>query len=201
MKIIAGLGNPGPKYEITRHNVGFLAIDRMIDDWKAMGPARTPSGMDSGEVWQTTVEGEKVILVKPMTYMNNSGRCIAPLLRFYKCASTDLTVIHDDLDLKPMALRIKTGGGAGGHNGLKSIDASLGAGQTGYHRIRIGIGRPEVPGPSVVDYVLQPFSDSELKAADLILDKVVSAARLLVRGEVQRAMNEYNGGDTPRQER
>src|SRR4051794_16113943 len=138
MKIVVGLGNPGPKYETTRHNVGFLAVDRLIDEWKATGPA----SKHQGEVYQADVRGEKVLLVKPETFMNLSGRCVAPLMVFFKCKPSDLIVIHDDLDLIPFALRIKTGGGTGGHNGLKSLDESLGAGQNGYHRIRIGIGHP-----------------------------------------------------------
>src|SRR4051812_44310751 len=113
MKIIAGLGNPGPKYETTRHNAGFLAIDRLVDDWKATGPSYNYQG----QIWQASVGGEKVILVKPETYMNSSGECIGPLMKFYKCEPTDLVVIYDDLDLKPLQLRMKIGGSAGGHNG------------------------------------------------------------------------------------
>lgn len=195
MKIIAGLGNPGPKYETTRHNAGFLAIDRLIDDWKATGP----TVQHEGEVYQASVAGEKVLLVKPQTYMNESGRCIGPLFKFYKLKPEDLIVIHDELDLKPLTLRIKTGGGTGGHNGLKSIDAHLGNAQTGYHRIRIGIGKPGAPGAperaarmSTVDYVLQPFSDEELSALDEVLDRTANATQLLIRGETARAMNEFN---------
>lgn len=192
MKIIAGLGNPGPKYETTRHNAGFLAIDRLIDEWKATGPSKS----NEGEVYQAAVAGEKVHLIKPLTYMNNSGRCIAPLFKFFKCAPEDLIVIHDDLDLKPLTLRIKTGGGTGGHNGLKSIDAHLGAGLTGYHRIRIGVGKPGTHGIppliSTVDYVLQPFTDQELNQLDRLLDDVTKAAGLLVRGDARTAQNEFN---------
>lgn len=195
MKIIVGLGNPGPKYETTRHNVGFLAIDRLVDEWKATGPARS----NEGEVFQATVKGEKVALIKPQTYMNNSGRTVGPIYKFYKCEPADLIVIHDDLDLKPMAVRIKTGGGTGGHNGLKSIDAHLGAGQTGYHRIRIGIGKPGMPGlsaPSLMataDYVLQQYSDAELGELDRVLDVAVQAAEMIVAGDVADAMNRFNG--------
>lgn len=189
MKIIAGLGNPGPKYETTRHNAGFLALDRLIEDWKANGPQVS----NQGEIYQAGVAGEKVILIKPQTYMNNSGRCIAPIFKFYKCQPSDLIVIHDDLDLKINTIRIKTGGGNGGHNGLKSIDSHLGAGLLNYHRIRIGIGRPEPGSPvSTVDYVLQPYRDSELQDLDPILDKVAKAAERILRGDVQGAMNEFN---------
>lgn len=198
MKIVAGLGNPGPKYETTRHNAGFLAVDRLADAWGARGPNKE----GETEVFQATVAGEKVILVKPLTYMNNSGRSIGPLYKFFKCTPDDLIVIHDELDLKPLTFRLKSGGGAGGHNGLKSIDQHLGAGSTGYHRIRIGVGKPGmVIGPedakinpliSTVDYVLQPFTDDELNRLDRLLDDVVQAAELLIRGESKQAMNQFN---------
>jgi PTH1 family peptidyl-tRNA hydrolase len=195
MKIIAGLGNPGPKYETTRHNVGFLAVDRLIDDWRASGPDEAYQSI----IHQATVAGEKVLLVKPETFMNLSGESIAPMMKFYKCTPDDLIVIHDDLDLKPMALRVKTGGGTGGHNGLKSIDQSLGS--TEYHRIRMGIGHPsKLVHPSaqgkharvVADYVLQNFTDEELQDLDPLLDRVTKIAELIIRGEIRQAMTEYN---------
>ena len=195
MKIIAGLGNPGPKYETTRHNVGFLAVDRLVDDWKASGPDEAYKAT----IHQATVAGEKVLLVKPETFMNLSGESILPMMKFYKCTPEDLIVIHDDLDLKPLALRVKTGGGTGGHNGLKSIDQCLSTQE--YHRIRLGIGHPnKLVHPStqgkfarqVADYVLQNFTDEELSELDLLLDRVTKAAELIIRGEVRQAMTEYN---------
>ncbi|OFZ21790.1 MAG: aminoacyl-tRNA hydrolase [Bdellovibrionales bacterium GWB1_55_8] len=189
MKIVAGLGNPGPKYETTRHNAGFLALDRLVDSWRAAGPA----AVQDGEAYQASRSGEKVILARPRTYMNLSGKCVAPLMRFYKCSPEDLIVIHDDLDLPFGTLRIKTGGGAGGHNGLKSIDAHLGREATGYHRIRIGIGRPGPESPiSTVDWVLQPFSDDELFRLDSILDNAVTAIDRIISGDIASAMNEFN---------
>ena len=190
MKIVAGLGNPGVQYETTRHNVGFLAVDRLVEKWKAT----RPSDAFEGEVCQASVKGEKTLLVKPQTYMNDSGTCLGPLLRFYKCAPDDLIVIHDDLDLKSLSLRIKTGGGTGGHNGLKSIDAHLGS--QDYHRVRIGIGRPQerLDGArmSTVDFVLQPFSDEELKRLDPFLDTVAEAVEKIVEGDIRGAMNQFN---------
>jgi PTH1 family peptidyl-tRNA hydrolase len=201
MKIIAGLGNPGPKYEVTRHNVGFLAIDRLVDRWKASGPTLK----HQGELFQATYQGEKIILVKPQTFMNLSGRTLAPLFSFYQCTPSNLIVIHDDLDLDPMVLRFKTGGGAGGHNGLKSIDESLGKDNNGYHRIRLGIGHPsrpvaETPGEkfprngriSPADYVLQCFDDGELKRLDPLLDEVVDAVGMILQGQIKTAMNKYH---------
>lgn len=191
MKVIVGLGNPGPKYETTRHNVGFLAVDRLIDRWKAEGPVNK----FGGEIYQATRKNEKILLVKPGTFMNLSGRCVGPLTGFYKCSATDLIVIHDDLDLTPLSIRIKTGGGSGGHNGLKSIDEGLG--QNGYHRIRIGIGKaggtPAAPVfMDAADYVLQRFPDEELASLDQVLDRVTAAAERMIEGDVTAAMNEFN---------
>ncbi len=192
MKLIVGLGNPGPKYETTRHNVGWLAVDRLVDRWAASAPV----DKHQGEVCQASFGGEKVLLVKPLTFMNLSGRSVAPLFQFHKCQPEDLIVLHDELDLKPGALRIKTGGGTGGHNGLKSIDECLGAGKTGYHRVRIGVGHPRELGLRIspADYVLQPFTDDELIGVDRVLDRVSLAVERLVQGDVKGAMNEFNAG-------
>ncbi len=196
MKLVVGLGNPGLKYETTRHNVGFLAIDRLIERWKAQGP----QVKNQGEIYQATVQGEKVLLVKPQTFMNRSGICVAPIFQFYQCAASDLIVIHDELDLNPLVLRLKTGGGAGGHNGLKSIDESLGKNLNGYHRVRIGIGHPaRLPADagglgrdcsrmSPADYVLMPFSDQELSELDPLLDEAAGAIEEIIQGKVQAAM-------------
>lgn len=198
MKIVAGLGNPGPKYETTRHNAGFLVIDQLVEAWHGSGP----TDLYKGEVYQASVRGEKVLLVKPQTFMNVSGECIGPLMRFYKCSPGDLIVIHDDLDLKPLTLRIKTGGGSGGHNGLKSIDTSLGAAGNDYHRVRIGIGHPRgvvdesaqgKHARDVVDYVLQIFTDQELRKLDALMGDATRAVELLVAGDTRQAMNEFNG--------
>ena len=136
MKLVVGLGNPGPQYETTRHNVGWLALDRMIDDWKAVGP----KVQNNAEVFQARVGSEQVLLVKPLTFMNLSGRAVAPLVSFFKCEPSDIVVLQDEVDLKPLTFRLKSGGGSGGHNGLKSLDESLGS--NAYHRVRIGVGHP-----------------------------------------------------------
>lgn len=194
MKLVVALGNPGPKYETTRHNAGWLALDYLIDEWRATGPV----SQNEGEVYQASVGGEKVLLVKPQTYMNNSGKCVGPIFKFYKLKPEDLVVLHDEVDLKPMVLRMKTGGGTGGHNGIKSLDAHLGAGNTSYHRIRIGVGKPsplneETKHLSTADYVLQPFTDDELKAFEDLLGKVKTATELILQGEMNSAMNRFNG--------
>ena len=189
MKLIVGLGNPGVQYETTRHNAGFLAIDRLVDVFQARGPVKE----SQGEVYQATINGEKCLLIKPQTFMNNSGKCVAPIYNFYKCEPTDLIVIHDEVDLPPLTIRVKTGGGTGGHNGLRSLDAFLGAANNGYHRIRVGVGKPEAANPkSTADWVLAPFDDSELDALDPVLDDTVKAAQLLVEGQATKAMNDFN---------
>ena len=190
MKLVVGLGNPGPKYETTRHNVGFLAIDRLIDRWKATGPVLK----NKSEIYQTTVRGEQVLLIKPQTFMNLSGQSVAPIFSFYKCVADDVVVIHDDLDLKPISFRLKTGGGTGGHNGLKSLDECLGAANNGYHRLRMGIGHPAALSLRIapVDYVLQNFTDDELTRLDPLLDQVGQAVELIVSGQMKKAMNEFN---------
>ena len=190
MKLVVGLGNPGPKYETTRHNVGFLAIDRLVERWKATGP----TSKNKAEIYQATVGGEQVLLIKPQTFMNLSGQSVAPIFSFYKCAADDVIVLHDDLDLKPISMRLKTGGGAGGHNGLKSMDECLGAANNGYHRVRLGIGHPTALSLRIapVDYVLQNFTDSELIGLDPLLNQVGQAIELIIGGQMKKAMNEFN---------
>jgi PTH1 family peptidyl-tRNA hydrolase len=190
MKIVVGLGNPGPKYETTRHNAGFLAIDRLVEDWGARGP----DDKFEGEVFEASLAGEKILLVKPQTFMNLSGQCVAPLAKFFKVPPDDIIVIHDEADLKPFQLRIKTGGGTAGHNGLKSLDASLGAGATNYHRIRIGVGKPLTLGRpgDTADFLLSRFSDEELGKLDELLGTVKVAAERMIKGDVKGAMTEFN---------
>ena len=192
MKMIVGLGNPGPKYETTRHNVGFLAIDRLIDRWKATGPSKK----HQGEVYQTEFKGEKIYLVKPLTFMNLSGKCIGPLFSFYQCPPNDLLVIHDELALSPMTLRLKTGGGTGGHNGLKSVQECIGKENLQYHRLRIGIGHPttsgDCPQMSPADYVLSPFEDIELEKLDSFLNTVAESIEEMFKNGIQSAMNKFH---------
>jgi PTH1 family peptidyl-tRNA hydrolase len=186
--MIVGLGNPGIKYETTRHNVGWLALDRLIDTWKADGP----KSKFNAEFWTASVDGEKVILAKPQTFMNLSGQAIAPLAGYYKCTPDDIIVVYDEVDLKPGALRIKTGGGSGGHNGIKSLDQSLSSPE--YHRVRIGIGhaRSVHPGMDLADYVLGQFTQAECDTLDTVFGNVEKASRLLIAGELKKAMNVYN---------
>ena len=190
MKLIVGLGNPGPKYETTRHNAGFLAADRLIDRWK-LGSPKTQS---RGEIWTGNFQGEKIGVIKPQTFMNLSGQCVSPLMTFYKVEPTDLIVIYDELDIAPGKFRIKTGGGSGGHNGIKSIDESVGAARNGYHRVRIGIGHPRTLElkRDVADWVLEQFSDQELSELDPLLDRVQTAVELIMQGQITTAMNRFH---------
>lgn len=193
MKLIVGLGNPGLQYETTRHNVGFLLIDRLIDRWRTTGP----SIQYQAETWKGALDAEKLLLIKPQTYMNRSGISVGSFVSFFKAKPADLIVIHDDLDLPAMSLRIKTGGGDGGHNGLKSIDQHLSSVGNGYHRIRIGIGRPlplapGAPTRDIADYVLESYSQPELDLLDPILDQASTAVELCLRGQVKEAMNRFN---------
>lgn len=190
MKLVVGLGNPGVKYETTRHNAGFLALDHLIDAWRARGPdTRSEAG-----IWETNLEGERVLLVKPQTFMNLSGRSVGPLFRFFKLQPEDLTVIHDEVDLPPGTLRLKTGGGAGGHNGLRSIDDALGGGSRGYHRVRIGVGK----AGDTSDHVLDRFGDTELRDLEAMFKDIESAVRRIIKGEALLAMNEVNRRPAPK---
>ena len=154
MKIIAGLGNPGSEYAATKHNVGFMLVDALadklgIDNWQDKFDAKVAQGF---------LGTEKILLVKPLTYMNESGRAIGPLMNFYKLETEDLIVVHDDMDIPAGTVRIRKKGSAGGHNGIKSVLAHLG--DEHFARVRIGIGRP-LPGWTVVNHVLAPFTDED----------------------------------------
>jgi len=164
MKLIVGLGNIGKEYENTRHNIGFIAIDKIL---KNLNYSEINKPQFKGTLYKTP----EYLFLKPSTYMNLSGESIKALKDFYKIDNEDIIVIHDDLDLKLGALKFKKGGGHGGHNGLKSIDNHIG---NDYHRIRIGIGRPEEKD-KVVDFVLGKFRSEELEKIEKSLDNVQKA--------------------------
>ncbi len=189
MKIMAGLGNPGAKYAMNRHNIGFMAVDRIAAD-HGFGPWRTKF---QSEVSEGRLGGEKVLLVKPMTYMNNSGRAIGEAMRFYKLAPEDLIVIHDELDLAPGKVRVKVGGGHAGHNGLRSIHAHVGP---DYTRVRLGIGHPGDKA-RVAGYVLSDFSKAEQAGLDDLLRAVSDGADKLVAGDAPGFLNAVALGRAP----
>jgi len=141
------------------------------------------------------VEGEPVLLIKPQTFMNLSGRSVAPFFSFYKCAPEDLIVLHDELDISPLESRFKTGGIAGGYNGLKSIDECLGSEQQAYHRVRLGIGHPRnfQSRMDVADYVLGQIPDSEWQGLEPLFEKAEKGIRLVFSGKIGEAMNKFHG--------
>jgi peptidyl-tRNA hydrolase, PTH1 family len=157
MYVLVGLGNPGGQYSLNRHNIGFLAIDAIASTYN-FPPFKAKF---TGLITESTIGDHKVILCKPMTYMNLSGQCVGDLIRFYKIPSDHVYVIHDDLDLEPGQIKVKIGGGNGGHNGLKSLDQHIGK---EYWRIRLGIGHPgrsERGEDRVAGYVLSNFSHND----------------------------------------
>jgi len=151
VKLIVGLGNPGKKYEFNRHNIGFLAVDYLIDEFRAS----KISSKFKGELFKS----EDFLFLKPNTFMNLSGESVVLVKEFYKISNENIIVIHDDIDLKLGALKFKIGGGSGGHNGLKSIDAHIG---NDYYRVRVGVGRPERK-EEVINHVLSDFKKDEFE--------------------------------------
>jgi PTH1 family peptidyl-tRNA hydrolase len=185
MKIVVGLGNPGRKYERTRHNAGFMAVDELA---RVAGIALSQEKCHA-LLGKGAMGTEKVVLAEPQTYMNDSGRSVAALLKDSYASVADLIVLHDELDLAAGVVRVKTGGGHGGHNGLRSIIEYLGTAD--FVRVRIGIGRP-VPGMDTADYVLSPFFAEEREAAAAAVVTAAEAARVIVSQGVTTAMNQFN---------
>ena len=186
MIIIAGLGNPGPKYEKNRHNIGFMAIDEIARRWR-FGPTRAKfqSIVADGEV-DTPKGAVKVLLMKPQTYMNESGRAVGEAARFYKIAPADIIVFHDEIDLAPGRFRMKTGGGAAGQNGVRSLISHLGA---DFRRARMGIGHPGEP-QLVMPHVLGDFHKAEQPWLDALLGACADALPFAAVGEDERYQGE-----------
>lgn len=182
--MIVGLGNPGREYEKSKHNTGFRVIDELAS---RLGVTVWRSQMDA-LVAQAMNDGEKILLVKPQTYMNNSGAAVGPLMRWYKLDETDVYVIYDDMDLPVGRLRIRTSGSAGGHNGIKSL---LAHGCERFIRFRVGIGRP-LPHHDVVDHVLTPFPDELVPEYEEGLKKAVDAVLGCLKLGVDKGMNRFN---------
>jgi peptidyl-tRNA hydrolase, PTH1 family len=184
VRLIVGLGNPGPAYSRNRHNVGYQCVERVaqrhgIPFGKLIFRAYTASG---------TIAGQKVLLARPLTYMNLSGDSVRPLVRWYHAAMSDLLVVYDDLDLPLGKLRLRSRGSSGGHKGMQSIIDSLG--NDDFPRMRVGIGRP-THGTSP-DYVLGNFGEDELAVMEGTLDRAVAAIEVFVTQGIEQAMNQYN---------
>lgn len=184
MKILTGLGNPGERYGKTRHNVGFMVIDRLA--WHL----ETECGQKKFQSFfcKKTVAGEEILLLKPQTFMNMSGVAVKEAFDFYKCAMHDLMVVCDDLDLPLGKIRIKRNGGSGGHRGLKSLALSLG--DSGFPRLRIGIGRPPTGDSS--NYVLSPFSGDEESIVHEVIERACLALKTWICEGVETCMNKFN---------
>ena len=181
MLLLVGLGNPGPAYANNRHNIGYRALDA-IRERHRFGPMRPRF---EGVACEGMLGTERVLALKPTTYMNESGRSVAAARRFYRLPTSRIIVIHDDLDLAPAKMRVKCGGGAGGHNGLRSIDAHLGP---EYWRVRLGIGRPD-DKDGVADYVLQDFAKADRAWLDKLLDALAEHMPILAAGDEASFMN------------
>lgn len=175
MRLLVGLGNPGPRYAGNRHNIGFMAVDA-IARRHAFPPWRRRF---HGVATEGPLAGERVLLLLPETFMNESGRAVQEAAQFYKIGPSDVVVLHDELDLPPGKVRLKTGGGAAGHNGLRSIGAHLG---NDFRRVRIGIGHPGLK-ELVHNYVLQDFAKAEREWVATLCDTIADNAGLLARGQ------------------
>ncbi len=175
MILIAGLGNPGDRHARNRHNIGFMAIER-IAERRRFGPFRARF---QGMIAEGTIGQQRVALLAPQTYMNESGRSVGEAMRFYKLDLGAIAVMHDELDLAPAKVRVKVGGGAAGHNGLRSITAHIG---NDYKRVRLGIGHPGDKS-LVHNYVLGDFAKAEMPWVEAVCDAVSDAAELLVDGQ------------------
>ncbi len=187
MRLIVGLGNPDREYEGTRHNAGFMLIDKLL--------AKMPKGFEQihtcqSYVWQGNYAGNRMLLQKPLTYMNLSGNAVAPLMRSEEIQPGEVLIVHDDMDIPLGHIRIRKGGGPGGHNGIKSLIEQIGT--EAFWRVRIGVGHPEEGRSGVIDYVLSPFTEAEKAVFDRTLTGAVDAIILMLRRGPQQAMNEYN---------
>ena len=192
MRMLVGLGNPGEKYAGNRHNIGFMAADE-IHRRHSFSPWRKKF---RAEVADGELAGEKVLLVKPQTMMNLSGESVGEAMRFYKMTTGDITVFYDELDLAPGKVRVKTGGGSGGHNGIKSIDAHCGK---DYARVRLGIGHPGDKA-RVTGHVLGDFAKADREWLDPLLEAIADHAGLLVSDDLSTFMNRValaTGGEKP----
>jgi len=197
--LIVGLGNPGPDYELTRHNAGFLAVDHIADQhgWPL-----------TSEKWQSIcgsgrLGSQRVFLIKPQSYMNRSGECVARFADFHRIGPENILVLHDDLDLPPGRIKAAAKGGAGGHNGVRSLIQHLGSSE--FARLKIGIGRPprneQGQGMPVDRYVLSAFSDEELELFNCRLPLIKEAVELFVSSGAERCMNQINGRAAGEQQR
>jgi PTH1 family peptidyl-tRNA hydrolase len=190
LKLLVGLGNPGPEYARTRHNVGFLVADEVA---RLAGSGFTLRKFGA-EIAEAAAGGEKFWIVKPQTYMNHSGEAVGAAMRFWKLDLADLVVVHDDLELDAFRVQVKVGGGHGGHNGLRSVNAHVGG--PDYARVRVGVGRPP-PQVDPADWVLGRFPRAEDREVAEVVERGAEAARAVVVDGAVKAMNEFNRRRSP----
>ncbi|MGE6578231.1 aminoacyl-tRNA hydrolase [Paenibacillus xylanexedens] len=186
MKWIVGLGNPGSNYAKTRHNIGFMALDRLADRHNISITQNKCKAL----IGEGNIGGVKTVLIKPMTYMNLSGESVRAYMDFYKVSLEDLIVVYDDMDTEIGRVRLRYQGSAGGHNGIKSIIQHTGTQQ--FNRVRMGISRPE-PGHAIVDYVLSTFMKKEKEALDQTIEQTCDALEHSLTHTFEQTMAKFNG--------
>lgn len=186
---VVGLGNPGPDYAATRHNIGFLVVDELARRAGSALKRAAKLRSDVAEVRIGPLPGIRAVLAKPRTYMNDSGNAVSNLLRFYSTAPDHLVVVHDEIDLPFDSMRLKFGGGDNGHNGLKSIRASISSGE--YYRVRLGIGRPDGRG-DVADRVLSNFARHERDVLPAMIERAADAVEVLLDSGLDTAQQRFN---------
>ena len=192
IRLVVGLGNPGRKYEGTRHNVGFMILDRLAD--------RTSECWADEKKWNTKIlRSGDVIYLKPQTFMNESGQAVAAVANFYKIAPEQLLVVYDDVDLPLGRLRLRKDGSAGGHNGIKSIIARIG--RQDFPRLKAGIGRPEQPRAGTVSHVLGKFGVEDEESLEKSLQEAVAAVECALSRGLDAAMNQFNRREKPRKKK
>ena len=189
MYLVVGLGNPGPRYAGNRHNVGFMVVDVLA---RRMGISLAPARKLKSELGKGTLGDERVLLLVPLTYMNLAGEAVGPAARYYDVPPERIVVVHDELDLPFGTVRLKRGGGTGGHNGLKSVAAHLST--PAFLRARFGIGRPP-PGRDVAAYVLSDFTPEERRALPALVDLTADAVEAIVMEGIEAAMNRFHRKD------
>ncbi|MCZ6902172.1 MAG: aminoacyl-tRNA hydrolase [Rickettsia endosymbiont of Ixodes persulcatus] len=182
MILVIGLGNPGKEYQYTRHNIGFIAIEKIANQYNLSFSTKKKFNC---EIAESSIEKQKLIFIKPTTYMNLSGKSVISVKTYYNIRPEKIFVIHDDIDLETGRIKFKTGGGNGGHNGLKSIDGVIG---NNYNRIRIGVDRPQ-NNQDVADYVLSNFPKSEYEIAIQAIDKITNNFDLILENKLEEFKN------------
>lgn len=186
IKLLVGLGNPGQKYSKTRHNAGFLLLDELVVE---KGVLFSRQGRFFGDVAEMRIGSDRMYLLKPDTFMNRSGQSVAALINYYKIKPDEVLVVHDELDFEVGLMKLKSGGGHGGHNGLRDIISSIGT--KDFKRLRVGIGRP-ASGRPVVDYVLSDFSKSDLQIVKELFSEFSVCVPMLLAGEFDAVMQKIH---------